>query len=153
MELWNHRPGPDLGWGRRWLTAVTAPQMQMLHSGDTGGAERGNSGPILSVRKPLIMCARRESDTSTLGVQGKGIELSLSHRYAGKPGLRHRNIPDGRAGCSTCSRDKVLVMEKKYLLCSFPQAAHQLNLTFGFCYNVTASEIFHPKSHEKADLA
>lgn len=78
-----------------------------------------------------------------------GWVATLSHRYAGKPGLLHWNIPDRRAGCSTCSKDKVLVMERECLVCSFPQAAHQLNFTFSFCYNVTASDIFHPKSHKR----
>lgn len=45
--------------------------------------------------------------------------------------------------------DKVLVMERECLVCHFPQAAHQLNLTFSFSYNVTASDIFHPKSHKR----
>lgn len=45
--------------------------------------------------------------------------------------------------------DRVLVMDRECLVCSFPQAAHQLNLTLSFSYSVMASDIFHPKSHKR----
>lgn len=53
--------------------------MQMLPVGETRVAERWNLGPVLGVRRPLVMCAQRESDTSTLGLQGKEVELPHSH--------------------------------------------------------------------------
>lgn len=116
----------------------------MLRVGGTRVAEKWNLGPVLDVRKPLIMCARRESDRNTLGLQGKGVELPHLTGMQEKPGLQHRNIPVGGAGHS---RDKVLVMDRECLVSSFPQAAHQLNLTFSFSCNVTGN-IFHPKSHK-----